>query len=133
MEGHGYLKLGILLSSGSFLSTVQAAAPLVAARRHNFAVAAFVGHAAWGQFIFLMVGFACLTYAFVRSDFSVAVVAANSHTAKPLLYKISGAWGNHEGSMLRRVLILSLCGAAVAIFGHNLPDRLRTNVLGVQA
>src|SRR5260370_40432425 len=128
MEEHGYLKLGILLSSGSFVSTVQAAAPLVAARRHNFAVAAFVGHAAWGQFIFLMVGFACLTYAFVRSDFSVA-----AHTAKPLLYKISGAWGNHEGSMLRRVLILSLCGAAVAIFGHNLPDRLRTNVLGVQA
>ena len=80
-----------------------------------------------------MVGFACPTYAFVRSDFSVAVVAANSHTAKPLLYKISAAWGNHEGSMLRRVLILSLCGAAVAIFGHNLPDRLRTNVLGVQA
>jgi cytochrome c-type biogenesis protein CcmF len=92
-----------------------------------------IGYFALFWLLFLMVGFACLTYAFVRSDFSVAVVAANSHTAKPLLYKISAAWGNHEGSMLRRVLILSLCGAAVAIFGHNLPDRLRTNVLGVQA
>jgi cytochrome c-type biogenesis protein CcmF len=69
---------------------------------------------------------------FVTSDFSVEVVVANSHTAKPLLYKISGVWGNHEGSMLLWVLILSLFGAAVAVFGRNLPDRLRINALGVQ-
>jgi cytochrome c-type biogenesis protein CcmF len=58
-------------------------------------------------------------------------VAANSHTTKPLLYKIAGVWGNHEGSMLLWVLILTLFGAAVAVFGGNLPDSLRCNVLGV--
>jgi len=80
-----------------------------------------------------VIAFACLTYAFIISDFSVEVVAANSHTAKPLLYKISGVWGNHEGSMLLWVLILALFGAAVAFYGTNLPETLRANVLAVQA
>src|SRR5215471_10620742 len=107
--------------------------PFVATRRHDLAVAAFSDQAALGQFMFLVVAFACLTYAFVTSDFSVEVVAANSHSAKPLIYKISGVWGNHEGSMLLWALILSLFGAAVALFGNNLPDSLRARVLGVQA
>jgi cytochrome c-type biogenesis protein CcmF len=123
----GYFALLLAL----FISVTQSAMPLVAARRHDLRVAAFVDQAALGQFTFIAVAFASLTYAFVTSDFSVEVVAANSHTAKPLLYKISGVWGNHEGSMLLWVLILSLFGAAVAIFGRNLPDRLRINVLGV--
>ena len=71
--------------------------------------------------------------AYVTSDFSVANVVANSHSAKPLLYKIAGVWGNHEGSMLLWALILALFGAAVALFGSNLPDALRARVLGVQA
>src|SRR5204863_406206 len=70
---------------------------------------------------------------YVTSDFSVANVVANSHSAKPLLYKISGVWGNHEGSMLLWALILSIFGAAVAIFGVNLPDTLRSRVLAIQA
>src|SRR5215510_4908173 len=107
--------------------------PFVAARRHDPGVAAFADQAALGQFMFLVVAFACLTYAFVTSDFSVEVVAANSHTAKPLLYKISGVWGNHEGSMMLWVLILSVFGAAVALFGENLPPSLRARVLAVQA
>ena len=115
-----------------FVSMTQSAMPFVAARRSDLAVAAFVDQAALAQFMFIVVAFASLTYAFVTSDFSVEVVTANSHTAKPLLYKISGVWGNHEGSMLLWVLILSLFGAAVAVFGRNLPDRLRINVLGVQ-
>jgi len=123
----GYFALLLAL----FVSVTQSAMPFVAARRHDAALAAFAGQAALGQFMFLVVAFASLTYAFVTSDFSVEVVAANSHTAKPLLYKISGVWGNHEGSMLLWVLILALFGAAVAIFGRNLPDRLRINVLGV--
>ena len=61
-------------------------------------------------------------HAYVTSDFSVANVVANSHSAKPLIYKITGVWGNHEGSMLLWVLILALFGAAVAMFGTNLPD-----------
>jgi cytochrome c-type biogenesis protein CcmF len=60
-------------------------------------------------------------------------VWANSHSAKPLVYKISGVWGNHEGSMLLWVLILALFGAAVALFGRNLPSTLRANALAVQA
>jgi cytochrome c-type biogenesis protein CcmF len=123
----GYFALLIAL----FISAAQSAMPFVAARRNDLGVVAFVDQAALGQFMFLAIAFASLTYAFVTSDFSVEVVAANSHTAKPLLYKISGVWGNHEGSMLLWVLILSLFGAAVAIFGRNLPDQLRIKVLGV--
>jgi cytochrome c-type biogenesis protein CcmF len=123
----GYFALLLAL----FISLAQSALPFVARRRHDLGVAEFVDQAALGQFTFIVVSFASLTYAFVTSDFSVEVVAANSHTAKPLLYKISGVWGNHEGSMLLWVLILSLFGAAVVIFGRNLPDRLRINVLGV--
>src|SRR5579871_4577185 len=123
----GYFALLLAL----FVSLVQSATLFVAARRHDLAIAAFADQAALGQFLFLAVAFASLIYVFVTSDFSVEVVAANSHTAKPLLYKIAGVWGNHEGSMLLWVLILSLFGAAVALFGRNLPDRLRINVLAV--
>ena len=69
----------------------------------------------------------------MRSDFSVVNVFENSHSAKPLIYKISGVWGNHEGSMLLWVLILSVFGALVALFGGNLPARLKANVLAVQS
>ena len=124
--GHFSLILALLTA------VLQAAAPAVAMRRRDAALAGFVQQAALGQFAFVAIAFVCLTYAFVTSDFSVAVVAANSHTTKPLLYKVAGVWGNHEGSMLLWVLILSLFGAAVATSGSNLPDRLRTNALGVQ-
>lgn len=89
--------------------------------------------AALAQFALLLISFIALTYAFVVSDFSVRLVTANSHTDKPMLYKVSGVWGNHEGSMLLWCLILALFGALVALFGSNLPDRLRARVLGVQA
>ena len=67
-----------------------------------------------------------------RSDFSVVNVFENSHSTKPLLYKITGVWGNHEGSMLLWVLILALFGGLVAAFGNNLPLSLRAHVLAVQ-
>ena len=60
------------------------------------------------QFGLVLIAFGALTYSFVVSDFSLAVVYANSHIAKPLVYKIAGVWGNHEGSMLLWVLILAL-------------------------
>jgi len=85
------------------------------------------------QFVGVAVAFAALTNAFVTSDFSLALVADNSHSAKPMLYKISGVWGNHEGSMLLWILILTLFGAMVAVFGGNLPPTLRARVLSVQA
>jgi cytochrome c-type biogenesis protein CcmF len=72
-------------------------------------------------------------WCYVVSDFSVLNVAANSHTDKPLIYKIAGVWGNHEGSMLLWILILALYGLAVAAFGGNLPPTLRARALSVQA
>ncbi|WP_374633843.1 heme lyase CcmF/NrfE family subunit [Paracoccus sp. (in: a-proteobacteria)] len=89
--------------------------------------------AALAQFGLIAISFAALTMAFISSDFSVRLVYENSHTAKPMIYKISGVWGNHEGSMLLWVLILALFGAAAAIFDANLPPSLRARVLGVQA
>ena len=89
--------------------------------------------AALCQFGLLLVSFLALTNAYVTSDFSVSNVVANSHSTKPLIYRISGVWGNHEGSMVLWVLILALFGAAVAAFGRNLPATLKANVLSVQA
>ena len=89
--------------------------------------------AALAQLTLLTFSFLSLTHAFITSDFSVETVWANSHSAKPLIYKFSGVWGNHEGSMLLWVLILAAFGAAVALFGRNLPDIVRANVLAVQA
>jgi len=93
---------------------------------------AMTSRAASLQVILLTVSFAALTYAFVTSDFSVINVYENSHSAKPMLYKVTGVWGNHEGSMLLWILILAVFGAAVANFGANLPDSLKARVLGVQ-
>ena len=95
------------------VAIVQVALPMIGAARDDSMLMAVARPAAVCQFALIAFAFACLTAAFVTSDFSVAVVVQNSHTAKPLLYKISGVWGNHEGSMLLWVLILSLFGAAV--------------------
>lgn len=73
-----------------------------------------------------------LVHAYVVSDFSVLNVVENSHSQKPLLYKITGVWGNHEGSMLLWVFILTFFSALVAAFSGNLPETLRANVLAVQ-
>jgi cytochrome c-type biogenesis protein CcmF len=84
---------------------------------------------------FGLVGYAffALTYAHVTSDFSLVNVVENSHSLKPLIYKISGVWGNHEGSMLLWVLVLSLFAAAVALASSNMPADLRANTLAVQS
>ena len=89
--------------------------------------------AALAQLTLITIAFLSLTHAYVTSDFSVESVWSNSHSMKPLLYKVSGVWGNHEGSMLLWVLILASFGAAVALFGGNLPATLRANVLAVQS
>ena len=89
--------------------------------------------AATAQFVLVAASFAALTYAFVTSDFSLRLVTLNSHTLKPMLYKVSGVWGNHEGSLLLWVLILAGFGASAAWFGQGLPPTLRARVLAVQA
>jgi cytochrome c-type biogenesis protein CcmF len=115
------------------VAVVQMVVPLVGAHRRWAGWMAVAKPAAMLQFLLVAVAFAALTYAFVTSDFSLRLVTLNSHTAKPLLYKVTGVWGNHEGSLLLWVLILSLFGASAAWFGGNLPPTLRARVLAVQA
>ena len=116
-----------------FMAVVQSSLPLIGAQRRHAAWMALAQPTAVLQFLLVAIAFLCLTHAFVTSDFSVVNVVKNSHTAKPLIYKISGVWGNHEGSLLLWVLILSIFGAAVAVFGGNLPPSLKARVLSVQA
>ncbi len=114
------------------VAIVQMVLPILGTRFNDPRLAAVAVPAAQIQFLLVCISFAALTVAYVTSDFSVLNVWQNSHSAKPMLYKISGVWGNHEGSMVLWVLILALFGAAVATFGANLPRRLQANVLAVQ-
>ena len=116
------------------LSLVMAAAGLIGARPDSVQAVTARGIAngsAMGMLVFVALAFGTLTYAFVVSDFSLQLVASNSHTLKPLVYKISGVWGNHEGSMLLWVLVLSLYAGAVAMLGRG-GERLTSVALGVQ-
>ena len=125
--GHFALLLTLLVA------IVQGSLPMIGAARGNTAWMAVGQPAAMLQLALIATSFLCLTQAYVSSDFTVLNVVQNSHSAKPMLYKITGVWGNHEGSMLLWILILALFGAAVAGFGRNLPPTLRARVLGVQA
>jgi len=115
------------------VALVQGTLPLIGASRGDLRLMTLGRTAALTQAFLVLLAFGALTQAYVTSDFSVLNVVDNSHSAKPLLYKISGVWGNHEGSMLLWALILALFGAAVAVFGANLPDTLRSRVLAIQA
>ncbi len=115
------------------MAAIQVAVPMIGAARTDATLMAFGNRMAVTQAALLVVAFAALTHGFVVSDFSLAVVFQNSHSLKPILYKVSGVWGNHEGSMLMWVLILAIFGAAVALFGRNLPPTLKARVLSVQA
>ncbi|GAB5446227.1 heme lyase CcmF/NrfE family subunit [Gymnodinialimonas sp.] len=115
------------------VAVFQMIVPMIGAARGNAAWMATAEPAASAQFILTAASFAALTYAFVTSDFSLNLVVANSHTDKPLIYKISGVWGNHEGSLLLWVVILTLFGACAAWFGKGLPPTLRARVLAVQS
>ncbi|WLS01637.1 heme lyase CcmF/NrfE family subunit [Shinella oryzae] len=111
---------------------IQAVLPLIGTIRNDRALMAVAPAAAFAGFLLVLFSFSVLTFAYVVSDFSVANVWENSHSLKPMIYKISGVWGNHEGSMLLWLLILVFFSALVASFGANLPERLRANVLAVQ-
>ena len=114
------------------VSLFQTFVPLIGAHKGWTGWIESARPAALMQFGLVLVSFVALTIAFVTSDFSVKLVYENSHTAKPMIYKISGVWGNHEGSMLLWVLILALFGAAAASFDPNLPPKLRARALAVQ-
>lgn len=115
------------------IALIQSVLPVWGARTHDATLMGVAAPTALAQALFVAVSFAALTWCYVVSDFSVMSVIQNSHSAKPLIYKFTGVWGNHEGSMLLWVLILALFGALVALFGRNLPASLRANVLAVQA
>lgn len=114
------------------MAIAQMIIPMVGAHKGWTGWMRFAEPAAISQVILVGFSFAVLTWAFIVSDFSVQLVYLNSHTDKPLIYKISGVWGNHEGSLLLWVLILAIFGASAAWFGEGLPDTLRARVLAVQ-
>jgi len=125
--GHFALILALLVA------VVQVVVPAAGASLRDERMMRVAEPAAVSQLFLIAIAFFALMQAYVTSDFSVANVAENSHSTKPLIYKMAGVWGNHEGSMLLWVLILSVFGAAVAVFGNNLPPTLKARVLSVQA
>lgn len=114
------------------LTIAQSVVPVYGAYRGDHRLMATADWMSVTGFLLIGFSFAVLTKAYVTSDFSVANVWQNSHTLQPLIYKYTGVWGNHEGSMLLWVLTLSLFASLVAVFGRNLPPQLKANVLGVQ-
>jgi len=124
----GHFALTLALSA----AIVQSVIPLVGAARGNLAWMAVGRNAAVVQFVLVALAMAALMHAYVTSDFSVVNVIENSHTDKPLLYKITGVWGNHEGSMILWVFMLGVCSAAFALFSGNLPPDFRARVTAVQ-
>ncbi len=123
--GHFALALAVAIAGAQSIFAL-----LGAARRDARCMASAVA-LALGQCLAVVAAFAALVWSSVVDDFSVLNVAENSHSLKPMLYKITGAWGNHEGSILLWCLMLAFCGAAVAGFGRGLPSVLRARVLGV--
>jgi cytochrome c-type biogenesis protein CcmF len=126
-SGHYALVLALALA------LIQSTVPILGARWRDVALMNVARSTAVAQLLFVAASFAALVTLHVSSDFSVLNVYENSHSMKPLIYKITGVWGNHEGSMLLWVSILALFGGLVAMFGNNLPISLRAHVLAVQA
>ena len=124
--GHYALILALVLT------LLQSVVPIWGARVGDQRLMETAGPLSLMQFLLVGLSFAILMHGYLVSDFSIKNVYENSHTDKPLIYKISGTWGNHEGSMLMWIVILSFFGALVAAFGRHLPLKLKANVLGVQ-
>ncbi len=111
----------------------QAAIPWFGAYRNDARMMEFGDRAAIGQFLLIAFSFTALTLVFLSSDFSVKLAALHSHSEKPLLYKITGVWGNHEGSILLWGLMMAGYGAAVPLFGQALPRGLKARAIAIQA
>ncbi len=131
--------MGMTVETGHFaliaalaLALLQSTLPLYGAARGCEDLMTLARHTAMGQLVCVGLAFAALMNAFATSDFSVAVVAQNSHSAKPFLYKLAATWGHHEGSLLLWILILVVFGAFVAVGGRGMPLALRARVLAVQ-
>jgi cytochrome c-type biogenesis protein CcmF len=123
--GHFALALALVLAAA------QTFLPLVGAELRDPRLMGSAAPLAIGQCVAIAAAFGCLMWSYAVNDTTVLNVVQNSHSAKPMLYKITGTWGNHEGSLVLWVLILALCGVAVAGFGRGLPSTLKARVLGV--
>jgi cytochrome c-type biogenesis protein CcmF len=115
------------------LALIQGTMPIVGTRSNDVALMSMAAPAALAQFFFVAMAFGALAYCYVTSDFSVVNVYENSNSQMPLIYRFASVWGNHEGSMMLWVSILTFFGALVALFGTNLPLVLKANALAVQA
>ncbi|MBS7809889.1 heme lyase CcmF/NrfE family subunit [Roseococcus pinisoli] len=113
------------------LAIAQSILPLIGAQRGDARLMGSAPPLALAGLIAVAVAFGALVWSYATNDTTVANVVANSHSAKPMIYKISGTWGNHEGSMVLWVLVLAICAAAVAGFGRDLPSALQARVIAV--
>jgi len=113
------------------VAIIQSIVPLVGAARNQAALISMARPAALTQLLFIGLAYAALTHAFIVHDFSVLYVSQHSNLVQPLMYRISGVWGSHEGSLLLWALILSLWTIAVAVYSRNLPEILMARVLAV--
>lgn len=134
MEGYAVTaELGaFLLTLALAMTLAQGALGLMAGWRRDARLGAAAAATAQSAAVILLAAFAILISLFLRSDFSVAVVAANSHVAKPILYKIAGTWGNHEGSMLLWCLVSATFAALLASFRGGMSQTLWSRAVGVQ-
>ncbi len=121
----------VALSLALTVSVFQAAASFYGAEKSNLVWMSFARPAAQGQALLVAFAFGCLVYSFVSNDFSVLYVAQNSNSALPLQYRIAGAWGGHEGSLLLWTLMLAVWTVAVTLFSAHLPEEMLARVLGV--
>jgi len=115
------------------LALIQGTMPIVGTSSNDPALMSMAAPTALAQFFFVAIAFASLAICYVTSDFSVLNVFENSNSHMPFIYRLTSIWGNHEGSMLLWVFILTFFGALVAVFGTNLPAVLKANALAVQA
>jgi cytochrome c-type biogenesis protein CcmF len=115
------------------LALIQGTMPIVGARTNDSVLMSMAAPTALAHFAFVAIAFVALATCYATSDFSVLNVFENSNSQMPLLYRLTSIWGNHEGSMMLWVSILTFFGALVAVFGNNLPAVLKANALAVQA
>ena len=115
------------------LAVLQLLGGFLGARDENNELTALVRPAAVMQGVLCGVSFLALVYLFAVTDLSVKLVAANSHSMKPLAFKLSGAWANHEGSMLLWITVMALAGGLIAFIERRLPEKTMMATLGTQA
>ena len=120
------------LITAFILSLAQSVLPLFGAARRNIAMMLVAPAAAISVTLAVILSFSALVWGFITSDFSLSLVANHSHSTKPMIYKISGTWGNHEGSLLLWILILVTYGGLLALGGRAMPIALKARILAIQ-